>query len=60
MQGLWTVLVAVRPDYASMLDPWRPGWFRLAAVALVVAVVLLWYAAAPAPDRGRPRWPSAG
>ena len=28
-----------------MLDPWRPGWFRLAAVALVVAVVLIWYAA---------------
>ena len=27
-----------------MLDPWRPGWFRLAAVAVVVAVVLLWYA----------------
>ena len=21
-----------------MLDPWRPGWFRLAAVALVVAM----------------------
>ena len=42
--GLWAVLVAVRPDYSSMLDPWRPGWFRLAAVALVATVVLLWYA----------------
>ena len=27
-----------------MLDPWRPGWFRLATVAVVAAVVLLWYA----------------
>ncbi|WP_347060355.1 M20/M25/M40 family metallo-hydrolase [Blastococcus sp. HT6-30] len=43
-QGLWRALVAVRPEYASMLDPWRPGWFRLAAVAVVLAVVLLWYA----------------
>ena len=23
----------IRPGYAAMLDPWRPGWFRLAAVA---------------------------
>ena len=43
-QGLWWLLVAVRPGYASMLDPWRPGPYRLAVVALVVAVVLLWYA----------------
>ncbi|MFD2092284.1 M20/M25/M40 family metallo-hydrolase [Blastococcus deserti] len=43
-QGLWLLLVAVRPGYAQMLDPWRPGWFRLATVALVAAVVLSWYA----------------
>jgi hypothetical protein len=43
-QGLWALLVAVRPAYAAMLDPWRPGPYRLAVVALVAAVVLLWYA----------------
>src|SRR3954452_13262555 len=43
-QGMWSLLVLVRPGYASMLDPWRPGWYRLAAVALVVTVVLVWYA----------------
>ncbi|WP_232797297.1 M28 family peptidase [Blastococcus atacamensis] len=44
VQGMWALLVAVRPGYASMLDPWRPGWFRLAAVAVVLAVVLVWFA----------------
>ena len=44
VQGLWALLVALRPGYASMLDPWRPGPYRLAAVALVAAVTLLWYA----------------
>jgi hypothetical protein len=44
VQGLWWLLIAVRPGYASMIDPWRPGGYRLAAVALVLAVVLLWYA----------------
>ncbi|MGY1743301.1 MULTISPECIES: M20/M25/M40 family metallo-hydrolase [unclassified Blastococcus] len=43
VQGLWALLVLVRPDYGSMLDPWRPGWYRLAAVALVAAVVLAWF-----------------
>ena len=32
-QGLWSLLVAVRPGTRSMLDPWRPGPYRLAAVA---------------------------
>ncbi len=43
-QALWTVLVLIRPGYAPMLDPWRPGWYRVATVALVLAVVLTWYA----------------
>jgi hypothetical protein len=42
-QGLWSVLVLIRPGYGSMLDPWRPGWYRLATVAVVAAVVLIWY-----------------
>ena len=43
-QGLWALLVAVRPGYGQLLDPWRPGWFRLATVALLAGVVLCWYA----------------
>ncbi|MFC7484668.1 M28 family peptidase [Luedemannella flava] len=42
-QLLWTLLVAIRPGYREMIDPWRPGWFRLAVVALVAAAVLTWY-----------------
>jgi hypothetical protein len=41
--GLWRVLVLVRPGYAAVLDPWRPGWYRLAVVAVVLAAVLIWY-----------------
>ncbi|HZB19347.1 MAG TPA: M20/M25/M40 family metallo-hydrolase, partial [Blastococcus sp.] len=41
-QGLWALLVLVRPGYGQLADPWRPGWFRLAAVALVAGVVLCW------------------
>ena len=44
VQGLWSLMTAVRPGYGSMLDPWRPAPYRLAAVALVATVVLLWYA----------------
>jgi len=43
-QGLWALLVLVRPGYGQLVDPWRPGWFRLATVALVAGVVLCWYA----------------
>ncbi len=40
---MWMALVAVRPAYGLMIDPWRPGWFRLAVVALVATVLLTWY-----------------
>ena len=42
-QVLWTLLVALRPGYVNMTDPWWPGWFRATVVALVVVVVLTWY-----------------
>lgn len=44
-QLLWSVLVAIRPGYGELLDPWRPWWFRGGLVALVAAVVLAWFAA---------------
>jgi hypothetical protein len=43
-QGLWVLLVAVRPGYGQLVDPWHPGWFRVATVALLAGVVLSWYA----------------
>lgn len=43
-QLFWMLLVAIRPAYAPMIDPWRPTWFRFAVVALVAAVVFGWYA----------------
>jgi hypothetical protein len=43
-QALWALLVAIRPGYANMNDPWHPAWFRLGVVALVAAIVLSWYA----------------
>ncbi len=43
-QGLWALLVAVRPGYAGMTDPWQPGWYRAGVVALVLTVLLTWYA----------------
>jgi len=42
-QGFWALLVLLRPDYANMLDPWWPGWFRAAVVALVALIVLGWF-----------------
>jgi len=43
-QAAWALLVAVRPGYAGMIDPWRPGWYRLGVVVLVLTVLLAWYA----------------
>ena len=42
-QLLWALLVALRPGYANMIDPWWPGWFRACVVALVLTIVLAWY-----------------
>lgn len=42
-QLLWALLVALRPGFANMIDPWWPGWFRVCVVALVVTIVLAWY-----------------
>lgn len=42
-QLLWALLVAIRPGYREMLDPWQPGWFRGGVVALVAVAILTWY-----------------
>jgi len=42
-QLFWTLLVVLRPGYVNLIDPWRPGWYRLAVVALVATVLLAWY-----------------
>ena len=42
-QLFWLLLVAIRPGYANMDDPWWPGWFRACVVALVATIVLAWY-----------------
>ncbi|MEU4422744.1 M28 family peptidase [Actinoplanes sp. NPDC024001] len=44
-QGLWALLVLIRPEYGGMpIDPYRPLWYRLAVIALAAATVLAWYA----------------
>ena len=42
-QALWAALVALRPDYAPLIDPWRPGWYRVGVIALVLAVLGGWF-----------------
>ncbi|XVV13374.1 M28 family peptidase [Actinoplanes sp. CA-131856] len=44
-QVLWWLLTLVRPGYAELpIDPYRPGWYRLAVVALTAAVLFAWFA----------------
>jgi hypothetical protein len=42
-QLLWFLLVALRPGYANMMDPWWPNLFRIGVAALVATVLLTWY-----------------
>ena len=42
-QALWALLVALRPGYREMIDPWQPDWFRACVVALVAVAVFTWY-----------------
>ncbi|GII98655.1 Zn-dependent M28 family amino/carboxypeptidase [Sediminihabitans luteus] len=44
-QLFWLLLVAVRPGYGEMLDPWRPWWFRVAVLAIVATVLTGWFVA---------------
>ena len=43
-QAFWFVLTLLRPGYANMIDPWRPGWYRVALIVLVIGVELGWFA----------------
>ena len=44
-QGLWRLLVLIRPGYGGMpIDPYRPMWYRLAVIALSAAIIGIWYA----------------
>ncbi|MFF5291766.1 M28 family peptidase [Paractinoplanes globisporus] len=44
-QLFWLLLKLIRPEYAELpIDPYRPGWFRLAVLALTAVVVFGWYA----------------
>ncbi|CAM3572384.1 M28 family peptidase [Isoptericola cucumis] len=41
--ALWWLMVAVRPGYDEMLDPWRPWGFRVALLGLVATVGAGWF-----------------
>ncbi|WP_336212313.1 M28 family peptidase [Nonomuraea sp. LPB2021202275-12-8] len=42
--GLWPLLVAMEPGYGDLVsDPYVPGPYRLALIAMAVAVVWGWY-----------------
>lgn len=41
--GLWRLMVAVRPGYGELIDPWRPWGFRVALLGIVATVVVAWF-----------------
>ncbi|BCY05449.1 M28 family peptidase [Actinoplanes sp. L3-i22] len=44
-QVFWTVLKLVRPEYGALpIDPYRPGLYRIAVIAIAAAVVFCWFA----------------
>jgi hypothetical protein len=44
-QVFWPALTLIRPAYAEMpIDPYRPGWYRLAVLAIAATVLFGWYA----------------
>lgn len=42
--ALWRGLLLAQPGYGQFADPWAPGWYRAAVVALVFTTVLGWLA----------------
>ncbi|WP_433374134.1 M28 family peptidase [Actinoplanes sp. CA-142083] len=43
-QLLWALLKVIRPEYAELpIDPYHPGWYRLAVLALTATVLFAWY-----------------
>jgi len=44
-QLAWWGLTLLRPGYAQLDDPWRPGWDRAALACLVAAVLVGWVVA---------------
>jgi len=43
--ALWWVMVAVRPGYDELIDPWRPWGFRVALLGIVAGVLTAWFVA---------------
>ncbi|AEV81594.1 peptidase [Actinoplanes sp. SE50] len=44
-QLFWTVLTLIRPEYGALpIDPYRPGLYRIAVIAIAAAVVFCWFA----------------
>jgi len=43
--GLWRLMVAIRPGYGELLDPWQPWGFRVALLGIVATVLAAWFVA---------------